>query len=599
MGIVCAKNLFPKKPIIEFYPNKTMCCDVPLHVQKSRGKTAISMDIGAFHAKETVFQCCICGEKYRSEELQQIVPSGCNFGYEVLVYVGKAVFLHSLNDREIIQELWLKNISFSSSEISYLSKKFVSYLAIAHRQSHKMLKKTLNMRGGYILHLDATCEGESPHLMTGLDGISELVLDNVKLPSENTEKIIPFLKKIKENYDDPQALVHDMGKGIMSAVEQVFPGKPDFICHYHFLRDIGKDLFGKENDIIRKHLKNFGIQGLLCKRVTQLKKVIDQCPGLDGSLIKGLENGKIEEWAIEKIPVVVAYSLILWALDGKKKGNGYGFPFDRSYLIFYQRLQILYTECDRLQKIYLRDNFHDNKPFDKICDLLHLTMDDNTLRMTALKMQEKASVFDKRRDAMCIADPEQHYGINDDGGDIDIKAIEVEVKKFRHWLLHGEFFSKDESYQKMINQIDKYWQKLFADPIAVNTSRGKITIQPQRTNNILERFFRDIKRGYRKKSGTNSMSNTLKTMLADTTLVRNLKNQEYLNIILNGKATLEERFAEIDAKIVREELKKSQEDSEKVPPKIKRLVKNSQLPQILAQLLISQKNKYSSKFYAN
>lgn len=590
MGIVCTRNLFPTRPIIEFYPNKARCCGLPLHVQKSQGKTAVTLDIGAFYAKETVFQCCSCGEKYKSEELQELVPSGCNFGYEVLVYVGKAVFLHSLNDREIIQELWSKNISISSSEIAYLAKKFVIYLALAHRQSHKMLKKTLGMHGGYILHLDATCEGESPHLMSGLDGISEIVLDNVKLPSENAEKIIPFLKKIKEDYGDPQALVHDMGKGVMSAVEQVFPGKPDFICHYHFLRDIGKDLFGKENDIIRKRLKNLGIQGLLRKKATQLKKIIDQYPGLDSSLIKGLENGKIEEWAIEKIPVVAVYSLILWTLDGKKQGNGYGFPFDRPYLTFYQRLQLLYAECKKLQKIYLRENCHDNKPFNKICALLHSTMHDTALRTTALQMQENASVFDKLRDAMRLADPEQDHGINDDGGDADIKTIEAGVKKFRQWLVHEKPFPKNEDYQKMIDQIDKYWQKLFADPITVDTPRGKITIQPQRTNNILERFFRDIKRRYRKKSGTNSMSNTLKTLLADTPLVKNLENQEYLNIILNGKATLEERFAEIDAKIVREELRKSQEDSEEIPPKIKRLVKKPHLPQLLAQLFISQKN---------
>jgi hypothetical protein len=47
--------------------------------------------------------------------------------------------------------------------------------------------------------------------------------------------------------------------------------------------------------------------------------------------------------------------------------------------------------------------------------------------------------------------------------------------------------------------------KLFADPIAVDTQQGKMIIQPQRTNNLLERFFRDIKRGYRKKNGSNTM----------------------------------------------------------------------------------------------
>jgi hypothetical protein len=44
----------------------------------------------------------------------------------------------------------------------------------------------------------------------------------------------------------------------------------------------------------------------------------------------------------------------------------------------------------------------------------------------------------------------------------------------------------DKDYHKMIGQIDKYWDKLFADPITVNTSSGQLNIQPQRTNNILD-----------------------------------------------------------------------------------------------------------------
>ncbi len=45
------------------------------------------------------------------------------------------------------------------------------------------------------------------------------------------------------------------------------------------------------------------------------------------------------------------------------------------------------------------------------------------------------------------------------------------------------------TYVKMIEQIDKYWSKFFADPITVNTPDGPVVILPQRTNNILERFF--------------------------------------------------------------------------------------------------------------
>jgi hypothetical protein len=57
----------------------------------------------------------------------------------------------------------------------------------------------------------------------------------------------------------------------------------------------------------------------------------------------------------------------------------------------------------------------------------------------------------------------------------------------------------------MIEQIDKYWKKLFADPIEVETWDGKKHIQPQRTNNFAEQRFRDLKRGYRKKTGNGSL----------------------------------------------------------------------------------------------
>ncbi len=93
----------------------------------------------------------------------------------------------------------------------------------------------LSLNGVYILHLNATGEGESPYLMCGFDGITEIVLYNEKMASEKAETIIPFLKKIQKAYGNSLAMVHDMGKGIIRAVEKVFPDTPDFICHYHFL----------------------------------------------------------------------------------------------------------------------------------------------------------------------------------------------------------------------------------------------------------------------------------------------------------------------------------------------------------------------------
>ncbi len=61
-------------------------------------------------------------------------------------------------------------------------------------------------------------------LMSSLDSLSEIVLGNVKVPSEKTEQIVPFLEEIKRRFGLPVAAVHDMGHGILAAVQRVFPG---------------------------------------------------------------------------------------------------------------------------------------------------------------------------------------------------------------------------------------------------------------------------------------------------------------------------------------------------------------------------------------
>lgn len=69
-------------------------------------------------------------------------------------------------------------------------------------------------------------------------------------------------------------------------------------------------------------------------------------------------------------------------------------------------------------------------------------------------------------------------------------------------------------------------------------------------------------------------------MLSDTPLVKNLDNKDYMDILLDGKDSLEERFAEIDTKLVSEELLKAELSSEKIPFKIKELIKKPELQQL-------------------
>ena len=118
----------------------------------------------------------------------------------------------------------------------------------------------------------------------------------------------------------------------------------------------------------------------------------------------------------------------------------------------------------------------------------------------------------------------------------------------------------------------------------MHTPQGEVLIQPQRTNNILERFFRDLKKRLRKRTGTISLNKTLKTILSDTPLVKNLDNEEYLKIILDGCDTLEERFAKIDSNMVVEELKKTKKEPGRLPLELKKVIREPAFPQKLGLL---------------
>jgi hypothetical protein len=559
-------NLFRQAPTIYFQPEAT---GNGLKVLKSREKKVITLDIGPFCAKETVLYDA-SGRVYTSEQLRALTPFRCTHGYDVLVYVGRALFIEHRCERQIVEDLAGKNVKISLRQVGYLGGKFIAYLAMAHHQSRERLKQAMISRGGYILHLDGTCEGDSPHLFTGMDGIAKIVLDNIKLPSEKSDSLIPFLRRINREYGDPIALVHDMGKGILAAVAAVFKDVPDFICHFHFLRDIGKDLFEAEYATIRNRLRKHKIRPLLGRKLKELRKTIDNDPEAVGVLATRIDGGCAEASIMEKMPDLAACAMVHWALDTSVL-DGYGFPFDCQHLIFYQRIKTL---RDMVNAGQIK-----NKTLSRLWGPLTRVVEDPTLKKAATQMDKKVQTFKKLREALAIAIPQGKQGLNDDGRETDMKSIEEKVKRFRDEIL------PDKDYDGMVGQIDKYWEKLFADAITVNTPEGRIAIQPQRTNNIMERFFRDLKRGGRRRSGTISMNKTLKFLLADTPLVKNLDHPEYMEILLDDCVTLEERFAKIDSHAVVERLRAERKSRKQAANGMRKIIQRPDLPERLTQLL--------------
>ena len=578
-------SLFPAPPVLAFRADQQVCpnCQQPLKVLKTQSRWVATLHLGRFVAKQTLLHCNACADKrvYSCRDLDQLVPRHCQFGYDVMIRVGKALFLEHRTNREIIDHLARRNIAISASEVDYLGKRFIVTLAIAHRQQAAKIKRNMHQKGGYILHLDGTCEGDSPMLMTGLDSVSKIVLGSVKLPSEKAASIIPFLKQLIAQFGKPLAVVHDMGPGILKAVSQVLPGIADFICHFHFLRDIGKDLFEAPYGIIRNRLTRCAINTKLQRRCKRLEVIIDQNPGLIPLLCdKFNKRSKTSrQSSLRLFPIAVAYILIQWALDGKKQGHGYGFPFDQPLYEFAKRLCTVYDYCNHLKK--QSNSKKVSQAFAKIVDDLKPFVTDPAVGQSIDRITTDAGVFLKLRKAMKIAPETAGPGLNDDGMDQKIGTIEKRVTAFHQWLIRRNKSSNSSDYGKMIAQLEKYWEKLFADPIQINTADGIVKIQPQRTNNILERFFRDLKRSARKKTGHKSMKRTLQSMLTDMPLVKNLENREYVQVLLDGKGSLEELFASIDKEIVKNQMQNAASNSEKLDPTLKKIIAHPKFSEII------------------
>jgi hypothetical protein len=547
-------------------------------VLKTHRRQVITLAIGPWTARETLWQDPATHQVCGSVALRRLVAPGCNFGYEVLVEVGRRLFVQAQPVRTILTELAQRQVHLSASTVTELGRRFIVLLALAHRRCAPRLQQAMALHGGYILHLDATYEDKSPMLMTGIDAVMEIVLGNLKLPGEKTSAIVPFLQQLQQCFGPPLACVHDMSKGILAAIQEVFPGLPDYICHFHFLRDVGKDLFGAEYDTLRQRLQTHGTVGRLRTRLRAWQNKIAADAQLRPALAQLPDSG----WPTQPLaqaPLLAAYLLGHWILAGLQQGQGYGFPFDRPLLTLAHRAQQVQAQMESQLSLHPSKDWRRDLPFHHLSQDLRGLVNDYLLGPTLQRLDTRSQLFDELRLALRLAPVTGHQGLNDEGEPVQMDTLQRAVQAFTEQVRARPDYASTLAFQKMLEQIERYGPKLFAAPLVVSTPEGKRTIQPQRTNNLMERFFRDFKRQCRHKSGCHSLGRTLRTLLADTPLVHNLQNPEYLKTLLDGRPTLEALFAEIDPTDVHQELEQAQQKHERIPRALKQFIVN--LPGLL------------------
>jgi len=253
------QNVFSEIPTIRFESEESTCsCGRSvLKVIKTKKRKICTRHIGPFYVYETIKCCPIedCKKTYQYTQLDYFVPPGSRFGYDIVEYIGQSVWSESRTVQQIKGDLKRQNISISEREIGYLARKYVNYVVEAHKDKQAEIRQFLHRGGGYFLYFDSMHPGDgAAHMMCAVaEEISErvsIVLGSVKLPKESTVTVAAFLRELKEKYGDPLAGICDMLASNLAAFREVFPFILLLVCHFHFLRALGKNFLKHDNTLL-------------------------------------------------------------------------------------------------------------------------------------------------------------------------------------------------------------------------------------------------------------------------------------------------------------------------------------------------------------
>ena len=276
----------------------------------------------------------------RSRELASLVPEGCNHAYDLVVRVGTSHRLEHRQYGEIKTDLSARSgLEIPVRTLGNLAREFIAYVQVVHRESIPLLRRDIAGRGGYVLHVDGTCEKGSRVVLVCMDSVSGHVLDSTKIGSENTAEVVGALERVRDDWGSPLATVSDLRQALLAAVAEVFPGTPHFVCHFHLAADVGKDILGDGVACLRQLFRDVKLRPKLRSLARSLEAFATDPDG--SHVVAGLLNGDHPPTGAslpEEIGLGVVQGLVSWILAFKRSGDGYGFPFDVPYLALYERV---------------------------------------------------------------------------------------------------------------------------------------------------------------------------------------------------------------------------------------------------------------------
>lgn len=538
-----AATRLPPHYLLEVASGRAVCehCQSPLRRQRTSTHYPVGLLLGQPRVRSVQKQCPECRRIYRDEEYPELVPRHGNHAFDLIVEIGLASFLRHRQNGEIQQELDARwGLRLSCSTIREQAQSFLDYLAATHQAHVAQLRERLQQDGGYVLHVDGTCEAGTDIIFNAVAGNRGWTLAGCKMATEDTAQIQGLLRRCVEWFGLPLALVRDLSPQIEAAHQQVMAGVPDLICHYHFLENVGTKLCEKHHSRLITSLRRLKIRPALGSLRHDLVRHAKQkgsfTPAQIEQLLATPEQTTIDDpnrrrWAL-------AYLLLSWLEDYGADLQGEYFPFDLPSLALYRRYRTAYGWL--VQTLAAIHSPAQRFPtLETIRRHLAPVVEDKELVAVAERLEKAASLFNELRHVLRL-NTDGHHPLLPQRPvpDAPVQSRRRE-KNLQQWIqeLNRRQASEIDADRAtdlaiVLDYLQKYHRKLVGHVIFLNGRSQPFVVQ--RTNNPAEQRFGRKKQGLRRRLGTRDLARYVQAMRPEEFLVDNLSDPDYLQIVCGG-----------------------------------------------------------------
>jgi hypothetical protein len=534
-----------------------------MQVEKTFRHHGRTLAHGGFEVRETVHVCAddcrVDGRPVRQRQaaLAEILLPRSTVGYDVMAFIGRERFVHQRQREEIRAALHDRYaLVLSSGEVSALARRFLVYLQALHEQHAPELRAALAADGGWPLHVDATGEDGRGTLLVAYAGWRGWVLGSWKIPTERADAVLPRLRAVAARFGTPCAIMRDLGKAVIEATRDFVAALahpiPVLSCHWHLLKDVGKDLLTPAHDELRALFRRFEVPG----RLRALAREIGR--NLGGDLERA--RGEITAWLDGPLDhyqlpagtagVAAVRALAQWVLDFPRDGHDQGFPFDLPWLDLYRRG---HRTC-RAVDAFLRAPGADRKGH-KLLVRLHHVLDpvrsELPFRRPVEIITTRARLFAELRTALRLRampappsspDAETPQALRDIAAALDDLARSLRARRPQR----GPAQDSRQAIDLILAHLERHGASLSGHEITLPPSAGGATRLVARTNNLLEGFFHTLKHGERRRSGRKILTQDLERLPAAAPLAANLTRPDYVAIVCGTLEELPRAFAQLD-----------------------------------------------------